>query len=103
LFALQREVSAASSAGEPAYERYRARLDETLSPGMWRLIYMNESGTMPVDYKQALRELLESDFARTVRPVLRDGAAYLERLNALLQETQSLVTELDPAAVAAGR
>jgi hypothetical protein len=96
LVALQQRLQLASAAGEPEFERYRIRLEDELSPGMWRLVFLGESGTLPVDYKATLRVLLDAGFEHTVRTVLRGVQDYQQHLNAIMAGTDSLLHAVLP-------
>ena len=98
LIALDRRLAAAALIGEPAFEHYRVRLEEALTPGMWRFIFYDESGKYPVDFKGTLRELTHSNFDRTLRSLLRGLTERRVELEALAAETSSLRRALEQTA-----
>jgi hypothetical protein len=92
--ALNRALAELAQIGEPAFERYRLRLEESLSPGMWRLVFLSQSGTHPVDYRTALSELSGAGFDRTLRTLRRGAQSYADALGALATEAAALRDEL---------
>lgn len=95
LVALRRHLAAASAAGEAEFERYRVRLEELLSPGMWRHVFQRESGRHAVDYRAQLSDLHAAGFDRTLRSLLRGLDEHRNALRGLAAETGALLAEFD--------
>jgi hypothetical protein len=94
LLALDRRLAIAQASGDAEFELYRTRLEEALSPGMWRYVFHGESGKYAVDYRAALRELHAAGFDRALRSVLRGLQENRDELAALASETRAVLSEL---------
>ncbi|MGH7575332.1 MAG: hypothetical protein ACREM1_09445 [Longimicrobiales bacterium] len=95
LLALQRRLHAASAVGEVELERYRVRLEELLSPGVWRHVFQRESDGYVIDYRGQLRELHTAGFDRTMRSLLRGLDERRTELQYLSAEAHALLAVFD--------
>lgn len=91
LLALQRRLHAASAVGKAELERYRVRLEDLLSPGVWRHVFERESDGYVIDFRGQLRELHTAGFDRTLRSLLRGLDERRAELQNLAAETNALL------------
>jgi hypothetical protein len=91
LLELQRRLDRTGSTGALEQKAYDRRLEELLSPGMWRYVFFAESGEFPLDFKASLRELHEARFDRSVRSMLRGLGERRAELDGLEREVAALI------------
>lgn len=94
LLALDSDLAELRSHEGLVLERYRARLEDSLSPGMWRYVFYGESGTFPIDYRATLRELAAVRFEGTLRSAIRTLRERRDRLALSAKESEALLTAL---------
>jgi hypothetical protein len=94
LVALQRSLGQLAHTSEAAFEHYRLRLEDSLSPGMWRFVFLGESGTHPVDYRTTLHDLHAAGFDRVLRTLMRGASDYAQQLGQLAGEAAALADNL---------
>jgi hypothetical protein len=94
LVALQRSLGQLAHTGEAAFEHFRLRLEDSLSPGMWRFVFLGASGTHPVDYRTTLHDLHAAGFDRVLRTLMRGASDYAQHLGQLAGEAAALADKL---------
>jgi hypothetical protein len=96
ILALDRSLAEAQRSAEPGFEQFRELMEQTLTTGMWRYVFYGESGTYPIDYKAALRDLIQHGLQSRLRSLLRGLMDERAELTALYKETTDLLMGIAP-------